>query len=216
MVEIVEATKKTENTFEALYYFPTIIYKLKTPEFLEMCKSVCQEYLDKIETPIDEIHPVRMSPSFVRDDRMESMKTYIKQAVKNILTQQGYDTGILDVHISDMWCQEHNKGSGMEQHIHGSTAISGFYFVDCPEEGSKACFYDPRPAKTMISIPKAKSNRVTPAADTIYIKPEEGSFIFANSWLPHSFSRNRSDNPTRFIHLNMYITYKSREKPEIV
>jgi hypothetical protein len=38
--------------------------------------------------------------------------------------------------------------------------------------------------------------------------PEPGDLIFSNAWLEHSFTRNRSNLPFNFIHININILMK--------
>jgi hypothetical protein len=52
----------------------------------------------------------------------------------------------------------------------------------------------------------------TYASNSINFVPEEGQIIFTNSWLPHSFTRNESDEPFRMIHFNLGVIYT----PQIV
>jgi len=39
----------------------------------------------------------------------------------------------------------------------------------------------------------------------VSFKPENGMLLFSNSWLPHSFTRNGSDKPFKFLHFNLGI-----------
>ena len=63
--------------------------------------------------------------------------------------------------------------------------------------------HDPRPAKKFANLPEKNMALATYASTMIGFKPEPGMFFFANSWLPHSFTRNSSDEPSRFIHFNL-------------
>ena len=118
----------------------------------------------------------------------------------------------LSVVLLDMWLQSHNKHSLMEQHVHGyGTQISGFYFLEVPKNSSEVMFHDPRPAKVQISFNQNISpiTAYSQASNSLYFEPEEGMLIFTNSWLPHSFTRNRSDSPIKFIHFDLGIEKKS-------
>jgi len=110
-------------------------------------------------------------------------------------------------YFTEMWTQEHNFHSSMEQHIHGGgVQISAFFFLQVPENACKMVIYDPRPAKVIIGLPPKDNNAVTPASQQIVFTPEEGSIIFTNSWLPHSFTRNFNKNKAvHFVHMNLSV-----------
>ena len=40
-------------------------------------------------------------------------------------------------------------------------------------------------------------------SNLVVMKPEAGTIVFTNSWLPHSFPRNPSNKPLKFIHFNV-------------
>ena len=48
--------------------------------------------------------------------------------------------------------------------------------------------------------------------------PKEGQLMFTNSWLPHSFTKNQSKKPIRFIHFNIAVAQAQQnqccEKPQ--
>jgi hypothetical protein len=39
----------------------------------------------------------------------------------------------------------------------------------------------------------------------VNFQPNPGLLIFANSWLPHSFSKHASDEPIKFVHFNLTV-----------
>jgi len=43
----------------------------------------------------------------------------------------------------------------------------------------------------------------TYASTMINFEAEPGTLLFTNSWLPHSFTRNASKTPSRFIHFSL-------------
>jgi hypothetical protein len=50
--------------------------------------------------------------------------------------------------------------------------------------------------------------------------PKEGMLMLTNAWLPHSFTRNMSDKPMRFIHFNVNVkeatTYYQPPMAEVI
>ena len=90
-------------------------------------------------------------------------------------------------------------------HGHGNQ-ISGFYFLDVPDDSSRAAIFDPRPAKQYANLHETDTAKPTYASHTIHFLPKRGQFMFMNSWLPHGFTKNSSDNPFKLIHFNIGIT----------
>jgi uncharacterized protein (TIGR02466 family) len=191
-------------------YFPSNIYFLDKPEFLESAKTVAEEYLFKSKQTVEvnEIYPVVMTESFYADDRIRDLVNMIGMTSKQILASQGYDMNSYSVRMNELWCQEHHKYSGQEEHIHPHCQISGFYFLDCPENCSKIMIHDPRPAKQYATFLESDSTQGTYASTMINFDPKPGMLMFTNSWLPHSFTKNGSEQSFKFIHFNLGINYK--------
>jgi uncharacterized protein (TIGR02466 family) len=188
-------------------YFSSPIYAIEKPEFLDVVKEVSEEYLKK-SRPLqqDEIYPVAMTENYFEDSRLSKFAEYIGVSAWDILKEQGYNVQNKNVAFTEMWTQEHRKHSLMEQHTHGyGSQIIGFYFIDVPEKSSRVLFHDPRPGKIQSELYEANETEVTIASRTINFEPKPGLLIFANSWLPHSFSRHASDEPLTFTHFNLTV-----------
>jgi len=120
-----------------------------------------------------------------------------------------------NTYVSEIWTQEHRKYSNMEQHVHSyGIQLSGFYFLETPDNGCMAQLHDPRPGKVIASLPEKDMTQVTEASSAIFIKPQPGMFIFTNSWLPHSFTRNAADEPVKFVHFNVSVMQAAAPAPE--
>jgi len=204
------------------HYFSSVIYTINKPEFLDAAKTVSEDALNatKQTQDINAVYPSVMSPFIANDVRIKDLVDFIAQSGWIILDSQGYDVDHLGAFVSEMWAQEHLKYSGMEQHVHtGDVVLSGFYFLDTPEGGQMIELHDPRAGKVQASLKLKDPTRVKEANNSLFIKPESGMFVFSNSWLPHSFTRNTSDNPCRFIHFNIAvkpITQTQKNSPIIV
>jgi len=194
------------DDLKTLFYFPSAVYQSMKPEFIPVVSELCEEYLKKLNRPSNctALYPVDMSLGFQDDPRAKEFADYIKKTSYGILASQGFNMSHFNMRLHELWCQEHYKSSGQEEHIHGfGNQISGFYFLDCPENCSRAMIHDPRPAKKFANLPEKNMSQATYASHTIGFVPQPGLFIFTNSWLPHSFSRNGSDDPFRFVHFNL-------------
>jgi hypothetical protein len=200
------ANETKQDVVQANIYFPTAIYQIDKPEFIEPVSKVAEEALAKIRTEkeLNEIYPVHMTGNLFDIPEIIPFQYYVGGTAYNILNEQGYNLENFETFFSEMWCQEHYKHSAMEQHTHGAgSQIVGFYFLETPENCSKVVFHDPRPAKPMISWAEKNAADATFASNSIHFTPKPGMLMFTNAWLPHSFSRHESDKPIKFIHFNI-------------
>lgn len=186
--------------------FPSIIYSVAKPEFLDAVRKVSQRYLalrKKSEPKLDPMHPVQTN-GYAHEPELSAFTSYIAQVAWTILNGQGHDVANLGTYIQEMWSQEHNQYNGHDEHIHSRGAqITGMYFLDCPENGCRVAVHDPRYGKNQINIPEADLEKITLASSTALFIPTPGMFYFFNSWLPHSVTRNPVDLPTRLVHFNL-------------
>ena len=199
---------KPNTQLEVAYHFPSAIYLIERPDFIESVMEVSEESLNRHreERELDEIYPVLMSDSYYADPRLAGFSEFIGATAWNILNEQGYAMQDKVVSFTEMWTQEHHKHSSMEQHVHGFGAqIVGFYFLEVPENASRAVFHDPRAGKVQIDLPEQDPNNATLGSKMINFEPKPGLMIFANSWLPHSFTRHGSDKPIKFVHFNLAV-----------
>ena len=205
------------DDLQPVYCFPSIVVTAFKPEFLKAVKAVSDEQLAQQPDDINEIYPAKMSGDFSQDPRLADFCTFIGKSAWEILRNQGHDMENASTFFTEMWTQEHHKHSLMEQHVHGNGAqLVGFYFLETPEDCSKALFYDPRPGKVQISLPEANMGEITPASNAIGIEAEPGTLIFANAWLPHGFTRHGADEPIRFVHFNINVEYAPAPAAEVV
>jgi uncharacterized protein (TIGR02466 family) len=191
-------------------YFPTVIYTVEKPEFLEDVKKVCLDALavKKKDKKVNDLYPVYMTDNLVTNEKARPLASFIANTGWDILKNQGYSTEGLTALLSEFWCQEHSKHSLMEQHTHGNNSqLVGFYFIDTPEGCSKVVFHDPRPGKVQINLQEHDASKATTASDMVNFTPKPGLLIFTNSWLPHSFTRHASKSPIRFIHFSINVQY---------
>ena len=203
------AASSNSNQLEVNSYFPSNVYSIKKPEFLNIVRTVSNEALDKRkkEQPkIDPIYPLYQTENLYNDPRMAEFANYIGATAWNILDSQGHIMQGKSIAFTEMWCQEHQKHSAMDEHIHGiNSQLIGFYFLDVPKDSQRVIIHDPRPAKKQINLPERNPSDITYASSSINFVPEPGLLMYANSWLPHAFSRNASSKAVRFIHFNIIV-----------
>ena len=205
------------DELKQFYYFPSAVVTASKPEFLNVVKSVADEYLDatkQTNPKLDEIYPVRMTGELGGDHRLAEFQDYIGMAAWDVLSSQGYYTDTMGVSIQNLWVQEHHKHSLMEQHVHGAgSQITGFYFLECPKNCCNVVFQDPRPSKVQINLPERNPGEVSFASNMVHFTPEPGMLLMANSWLPHSFSRHAAKKPLVFVHFNLGVQFRPMEMP---
>lgn len=197
---------REEDRVATELYFPTPIYIVEKPEYLIRVSAASEESLERVraEHPPNEIYPCYMSDSLLEDPRVDDFIGYVGETAWGILHDQGYYLDDTEVYFSEMWTQEHHKYSSMEQHAHGYGAqIVGFYFLEVPDEPPLATFYDPRSSKLMADLRERDPREVTVASRMVTFKPKPGMLIFTNAWLAHSFGRNVSNKPFKFVHFNI-------------
>lgn len=190
------------------HYFTSPVYMIKKENFLEPVITVSRRYLEKSKTRKTKKNPVvTMTSSFIKEPEIAEFAQYVSQTAWNILSGQGYKMDNVATYFTEMWTQEHNYLSNMDTHVHGhGVQISAFYFLDVPKGGCKLVVHDPRPGKVMANLYDADKKKITSASHQVYFTPEAGTLVLINSWLPHSFTKNFSKTPMRFVHMNLACT----------
>ena len=187
--------------------FPTPLYTLEIPEFLEVVKAAAEDAIDP--KLADNSNPTIMTGDFTYDERVKPFAQQIIQLGYDILKQQGYKLDHLQTYFQSMWMQKHHKHSNMEQHVHGEGAqLVAFYFLEVPENSSCLILHDPRPGKLQIDLQTADHSELYYSSQQVIVKPNPGTLVVTNAWLPHSFPKNMSDEPMSFVHINIGVQPK--------
>jgi uncharacterized protein (TIGR02466 family) len=211
-----------ENTLEAIPLFTCPVFTIDRPDFLSVTKKVAKKFIAKRknEAELNPNYPVYMTEAINYDSEMLEFSNFVAQAAWNILNSQGYAMDLFNTYFTEMWAQEHHQHSTMEKHIHGNGAvISGFYFLDVPKDSSRVIFHEPKDTKTITNLPEKDMTNATHASCMINFVPKEGQLMLTNSWLPHSFTKNVTKKPLRFIHFNVAVELANSQqvcsKPQV-
>ena len=212
-----------ENKLILETYFSTPIYTISKPEFIDSVKKVSKKKLKAVKKEIgfNKDYPVIMSDNFFDHPKLEEFSSFIAQTSWSILSSQGYDVNNMGITFNEMWTQEHHRGSYMEQHTHRfGSQIVGFYFLSVPSDAPRVLFYDPRQGAVQAKLPENDTTKLSLASSVVNFEPKKGLFIFTNSWLAHSFNKNLSKKPFRFVHFNLTTTplennKQTKEEPEV-
>ena len=182
-------------------YFSSSIYREERPEWVEETSGYAEKYYQKTKEFLPKDSVVKQTEHMANDPDFSYLTSYFRDKGVSILKDQGYFTDEHDFYLSGMWGQEFECTGSNIFHVHGSSEISGFYFLETPEGGSYPIFDDPRPSKKMSDLPLVPSDQVTMATPYIHFNNVmPGTMMFFNSWLPHMITTSMADKPTKFIH----------------
>lgn len=193
--------------------FPSAVFRVSQPDHLAITKDVLTQYIAKVQP--NQWNVCQSESMF--DDRLEGLFTDIATTSYEMLVEQGYDMTNKQTRVAELWGQEFTRNGQHNEHVHGGgMQITGFYFVNTPENGSMPMVFDPRPGKKQISMRQSNFDEVGYASDQIILNVKAGDFMFFNSWLPHGFTRHESDEPFQFIHFNVCVEDAITPSVEIV
>jgi len=195
------------------YLFQTGIFRSNSEQYLNMVKPIFKKAIDKVKKDnpniLKTVYPTLLSNNIFNEEKAKPLVDYVARTSWEILNNQGYDMDKMNVFFLDMFCQEHHKYSGHDTHTHPGAQITGFYFIEVPENSCRVVFQDPRQAKYHASLMQRDMSLVTLSSNEINFEPKLGDFFFTNSWLPHSFTRNANAKPMKFIHFSLGVSYNN-------
>ena len=199
---------------QAEYLFASSVWRVNAPQFLEPVQAVVKERFSqrKKEHPaiLKTVYPTIMTDNIHTDPKCAEFAEYISKAAWTVLNNQGYNMDMFDMVFYDCFGQEHHKYSGHDTHTHPGGQITGFYFLEVPENSCRPVFLDPRHGKNHGAIMERNMSQATLASYEINYQPQPGDFFFTNSWLPHSFTRNANVKPLRFVHFTLGVQFKQQ------
>jgi len=162
---------------------------------------------DKKDTAVTQMPNSLHSESLWVYPEFKELSECILQQSWNILAWQGYDLKNRVPVLTELWVQEFPEEGGFHDiHEHGNNHISGFYFLKCNEKTSHPVFWDPRPGKKMTDLMMKDQTKLNYGSQQVHYKVKPGTFIFFNSYMPHSYVHHKGKEKFRFIHFNMQAT----------
>lgn len=201
------------------FYFQSPIYREDHPEWAEYALKKCNQYFSwtKENTPPEQVQafPVVQTGHLAHDPDLQFLADFFKSSCVDILRRQGYDVDKYDFDVGGMWGQDIQCRGGHHSHIHKHSVMTGFFFMDTPENGAYPIFDDPRAGKLMVDLDIIQDGNVYVATDMVHFNNvAPGTFLFAPSWLPHRINTNVSENPTKFIHF--ILTHREKNQCNII
>lgn len=194
------------NTITKESYFASNVFFMENTNYLDVVSEITEELLSvrKKEVEIDALYPAVMTDNFYGDERAKEFCGFIGDTCWSILDSEGYAMDKYYLYLSEMWAQEHHRYSSMERHTHGNGAqLSGFYFLETPENCSRVVVHDPRSGKVQINLLQKNQDIATDASEMVNFLPKPGMLLVMASSLPHSFTRHASEKPLKFVHFNL-------------
>ena len=177
--------------------FPTAVVLSNHKEYLESAKIVIDERLKNCEKNLWNV----CQSGELFDDRLSVLLKTIAKNSFEMLSEQGYDMTNKATSITEFWAQNILHLGQHAEHVHQNNAqITGFYFVDVPENSSIPYVFDPRYGKRQINMMQKNEQDTTYASTEFGFNVKPGDLMMFNSWLPHGFGRNQSKESFTFIH----------------
>lgn len=198
-------------TISGFTYFASAIYREELPDWVAPIRAACEPYYE--EQRGEQIYPVVQTRHLAGDPALQPLANHFLQTSVEFLRDQKYLVDEYQFEVTGMWGQEIGLNGSHVTHVHGNSHMSGFYFLETPEQGCYPVFEDPRPGKRMTDL------MCEIADDQVYLANSEvhfanvvpGTLLYFNSWLPHRFLPNPGPVPARFIHF--ILSAQPRRKP---
>jgi uncharacterized protein (TIGR02466 family) len=102
------------------------------------------------------------------------------------------------------------RGSSHERHRHRNSLISGTYYVSADKSASQIAFLDPK-AGFRMHEPGGHSSQTPFSALEFSVQPRSGMLVMFPSYLEHSVSVHRSDQPRVGITSNLDLADPARQ-----
>lgn len=190
---------------EGYAYFPAVVYRDERPDLAEEVAEACLRQLGTIsetQGALRQTGVVQHTPEF------RNLANYVLLTSVDILREQGYAIDRYDFYISGLWVQEVSTHGSTNVHMHKNSQISGWLFVDVPENGAYPIYRDTRVNKAMTELDFVQGDEILNATNTIHFgSVQRGTVLFANSWVPHQLAA-RGEEPTRCVHF--IVSHKDR------
>lgn len=118
-----------------------------------------------------------------------------------MLRSQGYITDRYDFYIQGLWAQEIIRGGGTHVHVHKNSQVSGWLFLETPQDGAYPIYHDTRLNKSMTELDFVVHDEIVNATSVInFNNMKPGTVLFFNSWMQHQLSGSHTETPTRCVH----------------
>jgi len=181
------------------HFFPTAIYYEQLEQVASEILPVVKQHLDAKE---ELTYHWGYKTTFKVEFGLEKFKEFdqftnlIVNKAKVFLDKQGYDVSnaefTVQIFASDMTV---NDSHGI--HTHPNAIISGVFYLDVDENSAPIVFYDPRPFRKFLALPR--SQETIASYEKVMIMPFNGLLLLWESWLEHEVPKNKSTKRTTLV-----------------
>jgi hypothetical protein len=183
-------------------YFPTRIYRDERPDLAQQVLPICDVWFNEVR---NQTQPFCQTPHLGREVDLRQLSDYLLLSASNILREQGYMVKKYDFYVSGLWGQKIRQKNYPEQgHVQKNSQICGWFFLEVPNPGATALYYDTRINKSMIELDFEQQENIEFATSYIHFNNlQAGTVLFNNSWMPHQLTGNTSEQPTTCIYFTI-------------
>ena len=174
-------------------------YELIQEELLEVHKNTNYEIPPQF--PKNSSHlltPKAFTANIIKKYNCNSFLEFLKKSVKDYVFTLGY-TGPMEYIIDSSWITKTTKGRSAVEHTHGSTDISGVYYIKTNGEDGNLCFEDPNQKLVSNLIMELVVNQNTAPL-------EQGFLILWPGYLSHRTFVNQTDHERLSLSFNIKFT----------
>tara|TARA_B100001094_G_scaffold309520_1_gene343248 strand:- start:1183 stop:1866 length:684 start_codon:yes stop_codon:yes gene_type:complete len=171
-------------------------YELIQEELLEVHKNT--DYELPLQFPKNSSHlltPKAFSANIIKKYNCDYFLEFLKKSVKDYLGSLQYTTP-MEYIIDSSWITKTTKGRSAVQHTHGSTDVSGVYYIKTNGQDGNLCFEDPNQVLV--------SNLIMDLVVDQNVAPlEQGLIILWPGYLSHRTFVNETDHERLSLSFNI-------------
>ena len=181
------------------FYFPTPIGHIENPYFARKILPSVESILND-EQNLTNAWNYKNTYDPVNSLDLKELKDYIMKVAENFLLDQGYDPSFLNIE-PQIFASQMYEGDRHGRHCHPGSLLSGVFYLEVPEGSSDILFYDPRPARDILNIPRKQLTDIN--RSDVTITPKEGTLLIWESWMHHEVLYNKSKEARTTIVFNI-------------
>lgn len=189
---------------QSFAYFPSMVYRDEHPEWVDYTLKVTQKHFDWVmqNRPAEQKDwPLVQTAHMAQDPELRFLTDYLLASAQAILQGQGYAMDRYDLYVSGLWGQGVECQGLTDAHTHKNSQISGWLFLETPENGAYPVFHDPRTNKRMVELDFVQGPELTNASSTVHFNNVlPGTVLFANSWMAHQLTTSVATAHTKTVH----------------
>ena len=181
------------------FHFPTAIGYIENPYFARKILPSVENILND-ESNLTNAWNYKNTYDPINSLDLKELKDYIIKVADQFLNDQGYDPSLLNLE-PQIFASQMYEGDRHGRHCHPGSLLSGVFYLKVPKGSSGIMFYDPRPARDILNIPRKKVTEINQS--DITIQPKEGTLLIWESWMHHEVLYNHSKEARTTVVFNI-------------